>query len=294
LSVDETVALLARARPDLAPFAEAPGSRLGERLASARAAWPSFSVPPGAWVDRLAAVVPHGPETEPTLNILALDDLYLACGCLLQLRPALEIFDEQLGRCLPRAVAPLDRSVGFADEVRQELSRKLLLGESPRGPSLGRYAGRGPLASFLTVAARRTALDLLRRQGRIEQPADDGELERRLGSSSDPELEAVKARMREIFGEALRSAVQALDPAERMTLRLTLVSGLSMEEVGNMYGVNASTICRRLARTRDRLALELRRHLSADFGIQRVDVDSVVRLVESRLDVGLESLLAQP
>jgi RNA polymerase sigma-70 factor, ECF subfamily len=99
--------------------------------------------------------------------------------------------------------------------------------------------------------------------------------------------------MREIFGEALRSAVQALDPAERMTLRLTLVAGLSMEEVGNMYGVNASTICRRLARTRDRLALELRRQLSADFRIQRADLDSVVRLVESRFDVGLESLLAK-
>jgi RNA polymerase sigma-70 factor, ECF subfamily len=293
VSAEDAAALLARARPDLAPLTAGTPSVLGGRLGAAVAAWPSFRVPTEVWVHRLATVLPQGEDFERTPDGLALADLYLACGCLQGLPAALAIFEGQLTKLVPRAIAALDRSPVFADDVRQELLGKLLVGKPPTRPSLGRYAGRGPLLGFLAIAARRTALDLLRQRGSLELPADDAELERQLGSSKDPELEAVKARLREVFGEALRSAIRSLDPGERMTLRLTLVSRLSMEEVGHMYGVNASTICRRLARTRDHLALELRRHLSTRYEIQSLDLDSVVRLVESRLDIGLEGLLAE-
>ena len=285
---EEAAALLAEARPELAAATE----RLGQAAAAACSAWPSVSVPTRALVDRLAGILPRtSDEATRVIGELALADLYLACGCLLRLPAALGIFDQQFLARVPTVVSAIDCSPAFGDDVRQELSRKLLVGQPPTPPALTRYAGRGPLHSFVAVAAQRTALDLLRARGRLVHPADEDELERRLGNATDLELEAVKAGLREPFGEALRLAIQALDARERMTLRLTLVSGLSLEAVGAVYGVNASTVCRWLARTRQRLALELRRHLSARLPLAAGELESVARLVQSRLDIGLPSLL---
>jgi RNA polymerase sigma-70 factor, ECF subfamily len=293
--VEEAAGVFARARPELVPLDPALVRALDDAIAGARAAWPSVSVPLDAFVTRLAeaARAPSPQETCALLTGLKHADLYLACGCLAALPAALRIFEDQFLARVPRFVAHLDRSAAFAEDVRQELSRKLLLGDPPTAPSLARYAGRGPLDGFIAVAAQRMALDLLRKQGRLELPGDDAELERHLGSTSDPELEAIKARLRGEFAEALRNAIGALDRRERMTLRLTLISGLSLEEIGAIYGVNASTICRWLGKTRDRLALELRRQLSARRQIQAGELESIVRLVQSGLDLGLSALLAR-
>jgi RNA polymerase sigma-70 factor (ECF subfamily) len=60
------------------------------------------------------------------------------------------------------AVARVDRSPELRDEVRQILWQRLFVGTGAAAPRILSYAGRGPLAGWVAVAAQRIALDLRR------------------------------------------------------------------------------------------------------------------------------------
>ena len=265
---------------------------LVERWQEAAAAWPSFSVP---LADFVARVPPppagDGGGDSPALDRRHFADLYLSAGCLRGDSAALAIFHATIVGGIRRFIAHLDPSPQFADDVRQELVRKLLLGSDSAPPALQRYSGRGPLVSFVAIAAQRIAIDLIRTDGRLQLASNEAVLEKRLAAAADPEIQAIKAPIALEFGEALRAAIDGLGARERMILRLTMVSGLSLAEVGAIYGVSASTVCRWIGRTRDRLVLGLRRHLAVRGAASDRDVESLARLVRSELDISLEGLL---
>ena len=79
---------------------------------------------------------------------------------------------------------------------------------------------------------------------------------------------------------------------ERTCLRLSVIEGLSLDRLGTMYRVNASTVSRWLARARQTLLAELQRQLKARENIAPEDVESIVRLVRSQVDVSLSGLLS--
>jgi RNA polymerase sigma-70 factor (ECF subfamily) len=260
---------------------------LAAALATARAAWPGLEVAPALFEARVRACLPG---IRQSLDQLPLGDLYLVAGCLAGLPAALAAFDERHLRPVPQLVRHLDARPDFADEVTQELRRKLLLAEPPALPRLASYSGRGPLAGFIAVAAQRAALDSLRRQGR-EIPVEAPALERLLSGAGNPELQLSKERLKANLQDALRAAIAALPVRDRLVLRLTLVSDLSLEQVGAIYQVNASTVSRWLARTRDRLLDSMRTFLEAGHGIDPDELASLVAFARSQVDVSLSGLL---
>jgi RNA polymerase sigma-70 factor (ECF subfamily) len=59
-----------------------------------------------------------------------------------------------------------------------------------------------------------------------------------------------------------------------------------------MYGVHRAIAARWLAAAREQIAGATRNHLAARAGIVSEEIDSIIRLVHSRLDVSFERLLA--
>src|SRR6476659_265900 len=127
-------------------------------------AWPDLPIDPARLVAHLAVVVGEGQldDVAQGLSELYAEDVALGLACAEKLPGALTHVDRTCGGAIDAAVARIDRSPELRDEVRQTLWQRLFVGTVEQAPRILTYAGRGPLAGWVAVAAQRIALDLRR------------------------------------------------------------------------------------------------------------------------------------
>jgi len=89
----------------------------------------------------------------------------------------------------------------------------------------------------------------------------------------------------------MRAALAALPEQPRALLRYSVVDGWTVDRIGALYGIHRATAARRVAAAREELGALIRAELAARLAISVDEVDSIVRLVQSRVDVSLERLL---
>lgn len=265
------------ARPDAPEQADAALSAAVERAER----WPEVDA--DVFVDALASLGP----TIDALSTERVDEVALALACAAGSAKALRHLEREYFPVVERALRRMKLSEAIADEVAQEVRRKLLVGEDGP-PKIVGYAGRGSLRGLLKVTATRTALSLLRREGRVapgDQPVVDAEGE------PDPELDFLKERYRGVFRAAFEDAVEKLSPRERNLLRLHFLRKVTLDALATMYGVHRATIVRHLAKIRDDLERATRKGLQRELGAERREVESVMELIQSRLDASVERML---
>lgn len=215
-----------------------------------------------------------------------LADLYLAWACAAHQPWALTRFEREL---MPKAIVAargVDTSGALEDDVGAQLRARLLVGLDDGPARILEYAGTGPLESWLRSVAIRTTLNLLPRR------APDEPLEAAAAlAGPDPELEFLKGTYRAEFKRAFQTALEAL-PAEELTLlRLHVVEQLSIDRICAMYQTHRATAARRLARAREHLCELTRERLSAQLGLGGEELESVMQLVRSNVDVSIVRLL---
>lgn len=268
-------------------------STLRRLLADARAAWPAIELDDDTFVRYLAERLPAGEDREAALAGLHVGDLFLACACVQQIPSAIAALERAFLGDLRAALSAIQgASPDFADEVRQVLRSKLLFDES-RTPRIASYAGQGPLGAWIRVAALRVALDLVRQHQALDRKEiSDEHLLEVPSPVGDPELQHLKARYAPEFRAAFAAAVAALPRRERTVLRLHYLDDLTVEKIGVVYHVHGSTISRWIAHARTTLFEETRRVLMERLALDTAELDSVLQLVQSQLDVSLGVLLA--
>jgi RNA polymerase sigma-70 factor (ECF subfamily) len=252
-----------------------------------RRAWPTVTLAPEAFADRLAALAPDDVDPVPAIASLRVEELYLATACLLGDGAAIAELEHKLMPAATRGAAVL--VAADAAEIAQHVRGRLLVAEPGRRPALAQYAGRGSLEGWIRVAAARAALNLLRGRRRDERTRDAAaalEVE-----DLGPELRLVKERFREPMREATQRAFAALPDDHRELLRLHVLDGLSLDELGRLHDVHASTVSRWLARIRDKIAADTRRYFAERCGLPPGECDTLVRAVQSDLELSVERLL---
>lgn len=285
-----TLFLARSGRSAPAGSAEELEATLQRQLAAARAEWPGVALSDRAFVEHLAdrAASPSGKAA--TLADLHAADLFIACAAASGVPGAIAALEQRCFPALDRAVASLDRSPAFADEVRQELRDRLFLSKAGAPPKLATYSGDGPLAAWLRVAALRAAGRL--RQGREKDvELDEAVLRDRPGDEANPEVQYLKQTYRREFRDAFQKALAALDARQRNLLRMHTVDELTGDQIAAVYRVNPGTISRWLAKARGALMEETRRHLREQLGLSDSQLDSLSGLVVSQLDLSLPRLL---
>jgi RNA polymerase sigma-70 factor (ECF subfamily) len=186
-----------------------------------------------------------------------------------------------------RAAAAIDSSQAFTDLVAQELRTHLYVGERPR---IREYSGRGPLAGWLHICARRLALNL--RRG--NDARKESELSSKLEAVVDaPETAYLRARYRGDFEDALRAALAKIPARERMALCLNVRDGVSGNQLASMYGISAATAKRLLARARELLLQQTAKELRARLGITHSEFESLARALYSEVEVSIVRLLQE-
>jgi RNA polymerase sigma-70 factor (ECF subfamily) len=172
----------------------------------------------------------------------------------------------------------------FCEEVLQRLRVSLLTSQPGRPAKIADYSGKGDLLRWLRATAVRTALNL-KTETKAAKEDSGGDLAELPFTSSDPQLEAMRKQYGERFRTAMRAAVESLPAATRLELKQYYFEGLGVEELGALYRVAPSTISRRLAKARIDLAERTRETLQQQLGIGAEEVESILRLIHSQLDL---------
>lgn len=259
---------------------------LEEALAAGRAAWPEVAIDRAA-LDRQLARALEGAQ-----GPLRLADLYLACASLAGDPAALRALDGLIRAAAARAAGELGQGGWLADEIALTLRERLLVADGELAGRLASYLGHGPLERWLAVAAARTGLNALRAQRR-EQALDDSRLAALPSPEADPELDLLRRRHRAAFEDAIRDAFAGLESArDRNLLRLYYFDRLGLDRLAQMYNVHGSTVSRWLAAVRQNVFDQTLRLLVERLGLPESELASMLRLLQSDLDLTLSRLLA--
>jgi RNA polymerase sigma-70 factor (ECF subfamily) len=255
----------------------------------AELAWPGVEVEAASFVRYLAARRPADLAPVAALAALHTADLYLACACLAGGERALAALEATFFDEHDAALARLSPGRDFADEVKQAAREKLLV-RTPEGPPrLVEYSGRGALGSFLRVVIMREALSLRRRERRDAPGSDEAPAQ---CDTADPELLHLRRTYAAEFERAFREAVAGLTSEERNILRYHYVDRLNIDHVGAIYGIHRVSAARRLTKIRAALVERTRGHLAERLRLDGAELRSVLRLIQSQVDISLRSALA--
>jgi len=174
------------------------------------------------------------------------------------------------------------------EEAKQNVRERMLVGDGQ--PRILDYNGRGDLKNWLRVAVVREAIYLSKKADK-EAPIAY-ELFAMADPAGDPEIGYFKARYRAEYKSAFESAITQLDARERSLLRQQYVLGMTVDQIGTIYQVHRATAARWVQSAREELLSKARLELAKRTGLSRDELESVVRMIESQLNVSLNRLLA--
>lgn len=289
-----TDAFVAGLAEDLRPaFAAADG--LAERLAAMVSAGTNsagpFSPTPVEFVAHIARIIPSTAAVD-ALESLKLADLYLACACALGDSRALNAFDREFGRDIDLAIARSGNVNLTKDEFRQALRNKLFVVRTNKPPKIADYAGRGDLRAWVRVTAVRMIVDIVRSKNADREIPVEAEMLGAMPSpAEDPELDYIQRVYKSEFKEALSAGFTTLTPRERNLLRHQVIHGLNIDQVGAIYSVHRTTAFRWIEKARKAFLTATKDALMARLNVGQSQFASIMRVVQSDLDLSMRRLL---
>jgi RNA polymerase sigma-70 factor (ECF subfamily) len=259
-----------------------------EILDSARRVYPTFRVPRDVFLAYLCARLPTDVPRSRSLRQVHALDLYLACACARGDTGAFAAFDDHCLGHLDRVMGRMGIDADTSADIKQDIRNCVLIGDG--GPAkIADFSGRGDLRGWVRVMAIRLALRC-RSRTRREVCAEDDELLQRIAGPGNPELACAKASYRREFQRAFESALRALPDRQQILLRQHHVDGLTIDELGRLYRVHRATAARMLDRARACVLEATRARMKYRLGVQSQDLDSIIRLIRSQIEISLRGL----
>jgi RNA polymerase sigma-70 factor (ECF subfamily) len=263
-------------------------ARLQALIDNARASWPEIRLDAGDFVGWLAARAT--PSAAAWLAGVHAPDLLLTWACVRGDVAALALFDRKYMGIVRELLQRLIPSSALADDVVQGLTQQLLTGTHERPATLSQYNGQGRLQGWLRVCAVRQAVRARRKAG-VESPNDDEALAAVPARGADPELAYMRELYRKEFREAFAEAVTSLTPRERTLLRYAVVDQLTVDDLGRIFNVHRASAARWLASARETLTDRTREALSRRLGVRVHEQQSILRMIQSQLDLSIHTFL---
>jgi RNA polymerase sigma-70 factor, ECF subfamily len=255
-------------------------------LTRARTAWPKLSVDERRFTERLVACAGgDGPDLDERIAQLDIEDLYFTQACAEGNADALAELDRQYFAGLRGPLAKMGLDAPAIDETLQ-MMRAELLAPHEGSARIANYGGRGSLPGWLRSVAARTGLRLLKKTKRHDELDDNVHAD----VGGDLELEYMKKTYGEAFQRAFHTAFDAQKPEDRLLLKQRFRHQLGVVELGALHGVNAGTISRWVAAARERLVAATRTEMMRALGIDRDELSSILRMIESQLEISLSTI----
>jgi RNA polymerase sigma-70 factor (ECF subfamily) len=262
---------------------------LADILRTAAAAWPTVELDPEAFVRHLGRHLPEGVALETALRQMNTSDLYLACACAQGDPRAIAAFETHCLSVVESAVTRNGVGSDIVAEVKQHVRERALVSDAGP-PRIASFSGRGDLRGWVRVMATRESI-LLARRARRETPVDDEELLHAFVTPGDAELEQAKGQYRDEFKRAFDAALRSLPAREQTLLRQHVIDGLTIDQLGALYHVHRATAARNLERARQAVLAATRQQMMGRLRVRPSELDSILRLIRSKLEVSLRGLI---
>lgn len=261
-----------------------------------RAAFPALSLGDEAFVRHLARHLEPVTEGDITrvadaLAELQTDELFLCAASAAGDDKAVAALERDYFQPTAAAVERLRVDTAAADDVLQQIRAAMLIGTDDREAEILRFSGRGSLLGWLRVVATRAALRTKRKKQPRPVEPDASVLDDVAMASGDPELEQIRTRYAPQLQEALGWAFGQLRADQRLLLRMYVVDGSTLAELGAVHGVDASTVSRWLRAVREQIGVSARRRLTDTLKLRQSECDSLVELLRGELHVSIARLL---
>jgi RNA polymerase sigma-70 factor len=187
-----------------------------------------------------------------------------------------------------RAIAGPDQGRELADSLYAELYG-LETREGQRRSLFTYYQGRSSLMTWLRAVLAQRHVDALRAGTRRafarigSDPAPDEEVVDPPAPRSEPDPDA--PRQIAALRVAVREAIDALEPDDRLRLAWYYAHDLTLAEIARMGGEHEATVSRKLARTRRRVRDAIERTLRERFKLSDAELRECLGRVQD-IDAG--------
>jgi RNA polymerase sigma-70 factor (ECF subfamily) len=258
---------------------------LSRRLEAALRATPGVSANSEPFAAALREKLASALDPDHELAELHVEDLYLAWALERGDKAAFARFEREF---LSQLSSQIKGAAAEQGELEQLVRTRLFVSADGQSARISQYSGRGPFGGWLRMIATRCLLDL--------QRARNGHKQRELDSPSvptDPELDYLKLRYAKEFKLALEAALEKLDARQITLLKLSFIEQVPASVIGVMYSVSGRTVQRWLSDLRASLLAATRENLRASLGLSPSELDSLLGLVDSQLQVSLYRVLGE-
>ena len=266
---------------------------------SGGAAW---GVGSDALANAIARSVAHRFDTTPSaadldayLSSLHLADLALACACragndaawehlVREVRPALYVSARTMAG---------DEGRELADSLYAELYGLPGADGQPRS-LLVYFHGRSRLITWLRSVMVQRLIDRRRQSSRLTPLEESEEIDETPANevleASDPHRDSFVSYTQ----RALDEAIDALEPKDRIRLRLYYGQDLTLARIGRLLGESEATVSRRLAGARRGLRADVERRLRSQHGMSDAAVQQCFEYAAGAPELQLDRLLTRP
>jgi RNA polymerase sigma-70 factor, ECF subfamily len=262
---------------------------LAESLSCGRKTWPELGESGDAFLEHLAGAVSALPDPTSFRTLHAVD-LYLTSACTRGEPRALELFEERYFPLAERAVHRLKLPRTTAEELLAGIREKLFFPTTGARPLVGAFSGRGDLRGWIHTIVVHAAMKARAEGDRKVDLADVSEPV----EPHDPELAYLKSLYGREFKLALSDSISALPPRERNILRQRFLDGLNIDALGALYGVHRATAARWINDACDAVLSDVRKRLAQRLGLKAHELDTIIRMAQSELDLSFSRLFRDP
>jgi RNA polymerase sigma-70 factor len=252
---------------------------------------------------------PAAAKVDKFIDGLHADDLCLVIACERGDQDAWGDLFADYGATVRSAARSASSNEAMADDVAQSIwadlhGLKVREDGKPAG-KLAYYSGAGSLGGWLRAVVGQLAIDQHRRQSRLVQTEEDGDLERMahdagadsggLGpfhSAASPEESLASDMASADVEKALGRALAGLDDEDRLLMKLYYFDGLRLREAGAVLGVHEATASRRLSRIHGEVRQQVESILMKEHGWTKSEATRSLAEVAAHLQTEVEPMLA--
>lgn len=238
----------------------------------------------------MSALATHAPGPIVPARPLAdleVADLYLAFAAGAGDPRAIANCDAMLVREAGYAARAARIDDGLREEAIQTVRAIVFVPRPEKPPAIHDYSGRGRLHGWLRVLVARELVRLAKMQSRSVELEDYMIDDPARTAAPDPVLERLKSTYREQLAGAFREALESLSARDRTLLRYQLIDGLTIDDIGEIYRVHRATAARWLSTIRDGIVDRTRSQIAEALGVDTAEASSIVRFVQSQLEVSV-------
>lgn len=251
---------------------------------------------------------PERSEVRAFVDEMRADELCLIVACERGDERAWEDLVARFDQTVKSAARKMSSNAEDADDLAGSIWAELYGlrrdAEGNKRSKLAYYSGRGSLAGWLRAVVSQLAVDQYRKDARFVQVEETRDFENLAEESSNHDgsgLVAHSSSPEEILGDrsaaedvsaALRTAIEGLEPEDRLVLKLYYFDDLKLKDIARTFGYHEATASRKIARLHGEIRGAVEKALRDRHGWNDGEIHKYLADTAAKLGMSVEKLFA--